>query len=153
MGSWSPALRVYLDVESAGLWAPLDRRDEQSHRCSDPAAPAVDDKKPTKPLSHTPTNTSINCYPWFFFFLLKHKHVVFEPDVLVKSLSVLYFLWWINFSLCLAATVITVDEVGLNRHRCYSMLHSGPRWILAITSSNGAKNRSKEQILFPAQLS
>lgn len=149
MGSWSLALRVYLDVESAGLWAPLDRRDEQSHRCSDPAAPAVDDKKPTKPLSHTPTNTSINCYPWFLFFFVKAQTCIFfNLTCWLRVCLVNQF-----FFLCLAATVITVDEVRLNRHRCYSMLHSGPRWILAVTSSNGAKNRSKEQILLPAQLS
>lgn len=34
-----------LDVESGGPGAPPGRRDEQSHKCSDPAAPAVDGQK------------------------------------------------------------------------------------------------------------
>lgn len=35
----------HLDVESAGLWAPLDHRDEQNRECSDPAAPSVSNKQ------------------------------------------------------------------------------------------------------------
>lgn len=34
-----------LDVESAGLWAPLDHRDERNHKYSDPAAPTVRNKQ------------------------------------------------------------------------------------------------------------
>lgn len=46
---WAPVLIIScasdLDVESAGLWAPPDRRDGWSHKYSDPAAPTVRNKQ------------------------------------------------------------------------------------------------------------